>query len=205
MPPPGKIASLPHAIRQEVNQRLLNGETAGQILPWLNGIREVQYILHDRFNSSDINEENLSNWRQNQYQDWLRKREKEQSIKTLSEYASRLATSAGSNMSAGAQAIATGKIMELLEASAFDDETLPDVIGALTSLRQADLRQLQLDQRTRSLDLAEAKFQVQTCELFITWSNNEEAKAVVAGKEDRTVKVETLRQMLFGENPYAND
>jgi len=202
MPPPGKIASLPHAIRQEVNQRLLNGETAGQILPWLNENQGVQLILVDRFNSAAVNEENLSNWRQNQYQDWLRKREKEQSIKTLSEYASRLATSAGSNMSAGAQAIATGKIMELLEASAFDDETLPDVIGALTSLRQADLRQLQLDQRTRSLDLAEAKFQQETADQFLKWYDNEEAKRVASGKEEKTVKVEQIRQLMFGENPY---
>ncbi len=203
MPPPGKIASLPHAIRQEVNMRLLNGETSTRILPWLNALPDVKEVLDLRFSGADVNDENLSNWRQNQFRDWERKREKEESIKTVAEYASRLAHTAGSNMSAGAQAIATGKIMELLEASAFDDESLPDIIGALTSLRQADLRQLQLDQRTRSLDLAEAKFQRETADLFIKWYDNEEAKAVAAGKEERTVKIETLRQMMFGENPYA--
>ncbi|MDF3129245.1 hypothetical protein P0Y35_08565 [Kiritimatiellaeota bacterium B1221] len=123
MPPPGKIASLPHKIRQEVNMRLLNGETSTRILPWLNALPEVKEVLTLRFSGADVNDENLSNWRQNQFRDWERKREKEESIKTVAEYASRLAHTAGSNMSAGAQAIATGKIMELLEASAFDDES----------------------------------------------------------------------------------
>ena len=41
----GKIARLPHGVREEVNLRLVNGETSTTILPWLNGLPEVQVVL----------------------------------------------------------------------------------------------------------------------------------------------------------------
>lgn len=37
----GKIARLPVAIREEVNRRLLDGEPASKILPWLNGLPDL--------------------------------------------------------------------------------------------------------------------------------------------------------------------
>ncbi|MGO8696966.1 MAG: hypothetical protein ACLQVY_04515 [Limisphaerales bacterium] len=38
----GKIARLPLAIRQQLNQRLQNGELAQDLLSWLNHLPEVQ-------------------------------------------------------------------------------------------------------------------------------------------------------------------
>lgn len=201
----GKIDSLPLDIREEVHRRLLDGETGAQILPWLNTLPKVRTVLDRSFHGVDVSDENLSSFRNGPHQEWIRRREKETSLKSLAAYASRLAGAAGANMSAGAQAIATGRILEVLEASAYEDEDLPKLIGALTALRSADLKQVQLDQRSRALDLMESKFQVQTCELFLRWYEDEEAKRVASGKEERTVKVEKLRQLMFGENPYGGE
>lgn len=198
----GKIDSLPHAIRDEVHSRLLDGETGAQILPWLNAHPKVRSVLDRSFQGVDVSDENLSSFRNGPHQDWLRRREKESSLKSLAEYASRLAGAAGANMSAGAQAIATGRILEVLEASAYEEGDLPKIIGALTALRSTDIQQARLDISSRSLDLAENKFQVQTCELFLRWYQDEEAKRVASGKEETTVKVAKLRQLMFGENPY---
>jgi hypothetical protein len=204
MPPPGKIASLPARIRAEVNQRLYDGQSAPQILPWLNALPEARAVMAERFGGEEISEQNLSNWRTNQFAEWTRQREREESLKSLSMFASRLAGAAGSNMSAGAQAIATGKIMEVLETSAYEEADLPKIIKALTALRSSDLAQVRLDQRGRALDLAEAKFQRETAELFLKWYDDAEAKRIASGKEERSVKVDQLRQMMFGENPYKN-
>ncbi len=38
----GKIARLPLAVRQQLNQRLQNGELAQDLLSWLNRLPEVQ-------------------------------------------------------------------------------------------------------------------------------------------------------------------
>jgi hypothetical protein len=38
----GKIAHLPGNVRDELNQRLENGEEGATLLPWLNALPEVQ-------------------------------------------------------------------------------------------------------------------------------------------------------------------
>jgi hypothetical protein len=60
----GKIARLPRNIREKLNQRLENGEPAGAILPWLKARPEVKAMLADRFAASPVNQQNLTNWRQ---------------------------------------------------------------------------------------------------------------------------------------------
>lgn len=204
MPRAGKIDSLPHALREEVHQRLLDGETGSQILPWLNAHPKVRVVLARSYQGVDVSDENLSSFRNGPHAEWLRRREKAESLKSLAEYASKLAGAAGQNMSAGAQAIAIGRIMEVLEAGAYEETDLPKIIQALTALRNTDLQEVRLGNQGRALNLAESKFQVQTCELFLKWYEDEEAKRVASGKEERTVKVEKLRQLMFGENPFGD-
>lgn len=67
----GKIARLPHAVREELNRRLQNGETGKVILPWLNALPAVQAVLAGQFAAVPVNHQNLSNWRHSGYQDWL--------------------------------------------------------------------------------------------------------------------------------------
>ena len=44
----GKIARLPHLIRQQINRRLQNGWKARQILQWLNALPEVAALMAAR-------------------------------------------------------------------------------------------------------------------------------------------------------------
>ncbi|MGP8198407.1 MAG: hypothetical protein ACLQU4_02765 [Limisphaerales bacterium] len=71
----GKIAHLPRSIRDELNQRLERSQPASQILPWLNGLEEVQEIIKEEFDGVPISEQNLSQWRQGGFQEWLVLRE----------------------------------------------------------------------------------------------------------------------------------
>ena len=41
----GKIARLPRAVREELNRRLLNGETGARLVAWLNGHPETKRVL----------------------------------------------------------------------------------------------------------------------------------------------------------------
>ncbi|HVY70612.1 MAG TPA: hypothetical protein VHH73_11835 [Verrucomicrobiae bacterium] len=67
----GKIARLPRAIRDQLNQRLDDGEQGPELLSWLNGLPEVREILARDFEGKEINAQNLSSWRQGGFQDWL--------------------------------------------------------------------------------------------------------------------------------------
>ncbi|PWU12510.1 MAG: hypothetical protein C5B50_21280 [Verrucomicrobia bacterium] len=67
----GKIARLPHAIREQINLRLQNGESGQPILNWLNSLPEVRSIVESEFGGQPVSHSNLTRWRQGGYRDWL--------------------------------------------------------------------------------------------------------------------------------------
>jgi hypothetical protein len=86
MPPRnGKIAQLPNDIREQLNLRLLEGETGRDLAAWLNALPAVQSVLASQFNSSDISEANLTHWRQGGYLQWLMEREFFDSAQSLAD------------------------------------------------------------------------------------------------------------------------
>jgi len=70
----GKIARLPMAIREELNQRLQDGEQAKDLVVWLNSLPKVQNILKEKFAGQAISENNLSAWRTGGYAIWEQNR-----------------------------------------------------------------------------------------------------------------------------------
>jgi hypothetical protein len=81
----GKLAHLPNDIREQLNLRLLEGESGRELVAWLNALPEVQSILGAQFNGSPISEVNLTHWRQGGYLQWLTERECFDSARALAE------------------------------------------------------------------------------------------------------------------------
>jgi hypothetical protein len=67
----GKIARLPLAVREELNRRLENGESGTSLRAWLHSLPEVQAVLRAEFDGRAINAQNLTEWRQGGYREWL--------------------------------------------------------------------------------------------------------------------------------------
>jgi hypothetical protein len=59
----GKIARLPKVIREELNQRLDNGEQGGPLLKWLNSLPKVLALMTAEFGGKPVNKQSLSEWR----------------------------------------------------------------------------------------------------------------------------------------------
>ncbi|MDR3403163.1 MAG: hypothetical protein P4L99_11765 [Chthoniobacter sp.] len=66
----GKIGRLPQAIRQELNQRIADGEGAQQLVDWLNGLEPVRERLAEYHQGRPITEHNISDWKQGGFLDW---------------------------------------------------------------------------------------------------------------------------------------
>ena len=81
----GKIANLPNDIREQLNLRLLEGETGRELTAWLNALPAVQSILGSQFNGSPISEVNLTHWRQGGYLQWFTERECFDSARALAD------------------------------------------------------------------------------------------------------------------------
>src|SRR4051812_20333522 len=71
----GKIARVPVVVREELNQRLEDGELGERIVEWLNEVPVVQEIAAREWEGRGISEQNLSAWRSGGYRDWLEQRQ----------------------------------------------------------------------------------------------------------------------------------
>ncbi len=91
----GKIARLQRHIRDEVNQRLDNGEPGVRIVEWLNELPEVKQVLDAEFEGKPISEVNLSEWKQGGFRDWQAQQELLALAVELKSNASELVASGG--------------------------------------------------------------------------------------------------------------
>lgn len=219
----GKIARLPEKIRQELNLRLLDGEPASKILPWLNGLPETAAVVAEYFEGEPITDSNLSNWRGGGFADWKRGRDRVEQTRALSQFAVELAKANNGTLSEGGAAIAGGKILELLETvaaadlrQAGDDEesavatikTLTDLTAAVAQLRHGDqqgqkIRQTgeKLRQSGEALLLEKLRFRRETAEMFIEWCNDKRAREIAEGKAAPELKRDQLIELMFGSRP----
>ena len=208
----GKIARLTARLREAVNRRLHDGETAGQILPWLNAQPDAIKMVEIHFAGELVTPQNLSAWRQGGFQRWLQDLDETENTKTLAAFAAKLASAAGGDMAAGAKAIAAGKILSRLQSLGDDAdmETLLALTKATQSLHSADIDTKKLAQTERALvqkqqalDLLESKFELETSKKFLDWYADERAKRIAESAEPKDVKMDQLRLLLFGKAPEA--
>ena len=206
----GKIASLPAAIRESLNHLLFNGARGPKIITWLHSQEEVLRVL-DEGGEEPITPQNLSEWRKGGYADWLARRERVEEIKILSSYAAELAEAAGASVSDGAAAILGGKILAAAEKLAETPEGEKSLVGlalSIAKLRDSDSKLLRArvaernaDQKDQQLSLDQAKFERTTAQLFIKWAASSEAQAILGSGDTKTVQMDKLVQLFFGERP----
>jgi hypothetical protein len=91
----GKIARLPKAIRDRLNQQIRDGVPGTDLIVWLNDLKPVQEVLCRHFNGREINENNLTEWRQGGYKDWLAHQDRLDWTRCLSDEAEDIAADSG--------------------------------------------------------------------------------------------------------------
>ena len=81
----GKIARLPLLVREHLNRRLQDGEQGKKLVAWLNSLPEVRSVIHTEFGGRPVREQNLSEWKQGGYRDWLALQEAREATARLDE------------------------------------------------------------------------------------------------------------------------
>jgi hypothetical protein len=81
----GKIARLPLCVRDNLNRRLQDGEQGKKLVAWLNSLAEVRAVIHAEFGGRPVREQNLSEWKQGGYRDWLALQEAREATARLDE------------------------------------------------------------------------------------------------------------------------
>ena len=162
----GKIARLPHEIREELNIRLRNSEVGKELVKWLNGLPETQAMLAAQFAGRPINEQNLSEWKQGGFEDWLRHQEDCAQARLLTEQARELEKEAGDirleDRLAVPLALMLARLMREAEESSDGPEklrTLLNVARELGQLRRGsnDAERVRLERERWETKQAEVK------------------------------------------------
>jgi hypothetical protein len=214
----GKISRLPHALRESVNLRLHDGQSAGVILAWLNAQKDAMRTWDAYFEGEAATPQNLSAWRAGGYAEWAGRKERTENLKTLSSFALDL-TKSGGNIADGAASILAGQILEALEQSAnfvvtggSDDAEndpaagLAKMASAVASLQSSGVARsrLELDkrkvaQKDQALALDREKFERQTVRKFLEWAKSTEAVAILDSGKPKHVQMDKLRELMFGK------
>jgi hypothetical protein len=144
----GKIARLPREVREQLNRRLRDGQPGKRLVEWLNRLAEVKQVLADEFGGRAISEQNLSEWKQGGYQEWLRHEESRLRMDRLSEEAADLTgIGEGSGLSDQLSAVLTVELAGAFEA--LREESIPpaerwrrlrEVLRDVAQLRREDHR-----------------------------------------------------------------
>jgi len=142
----GKIARLPYSIRDMLNQRLRNGEQGTKLVDWLNGLPKVQEALAEEFGGRPINEQNLTEWKQGGFEDWLRHEEARAWMREVRDEAADLEEDAGdysvADWLSAPLGVALGRWMQQAAAKAENDpeqrRTLLSIAREVSQLRRGD-------------------------------------------------------------------
>jgi hypothetical protein len=216
----GKIARRPHALRDEVNRRLLDGQTSRVILGWLNKEPEAVTIWERDFEGVPASAQNLSEWKLGGWKEWRDRKERVENLKTLSSFASELAK-AGGSIADGAASILSGQILEALEqagnlavtggsddAEKDPNDGLAKMAAAIASLQKATVSRgkLELDkkrvkQKDAQLALDRQKFETQSVSKFLEWARSPEAQAILDSGKPKDAILADLRSLMFGSRP----
>lgn len=218
----GKIARLPHGLREEVNRRLLDGQTSRTILGWLNKHAEAIAIWERDFEGVPASAQNLSEWKLGGWKEWRDRKERVENLKTLSSFASDLAK-AGGSIADGAASILSGQILEALEqagnlaitggsddAERDPNEGLAKMAGAIASLQKAtvsrgklELDKKRVNQSEKRLALDLQKFEAQTVAKFFDWARSPEAQSILDSGKPKDAILADLRTLMFGTRPAS--
>jgi len=183
----GKIARLPLAIRQELNRRLDEGEQGKKLVAWLNGLPEVQAIVTAEFGGKPIREQNLSEWKQGGYRDWLAQQEALEIAERLGEDAAEWAreghaplTDTVAHWLAARYAVATRRVAETDGREGW--HLLREMCGDIVELRKGDHSAERLRIERERLEL-----------------EKEKTKEQIHEKLEELLKQRRTKQRLFGE------
>jgi len=208
----GKIARLPAKIREELNQRLLDGQSAGRILPWLNALPEVIKALDEDFEGLRINDQNLSDWRTGGFVDWQKSRERITRTRELAQYAAQQSRADRGSIASGAASIAAGHLLEMLEAvdeatgTKITPEALLKIAQAVSIVRVGDQNDVKLaqekkkiKQKDEQIQLEREKFQRETAEIALKVLSDDRAKSIEAGTGTNAEKLDLMGNHIFGD------
>jgi hypothetical protein len=179
----GKIARLPRLIRNELNQRLDNGEEGKKLVRWLNRLPEVRQVMAEYFEGKPVSEQNLSEWKAGGFAEWAGRQEFLEQARELAEEAEDLRSVAGKGQASFSEHLSTVLAMRyaavLKEWKGEAGEAMTKQLRLLHGLSHDVARLARVGLERQKVELTREKSQAELVDLFTDWVEIPEVREVV--------------------------
>jgi hypothetical protein len=203
----GKIARLPRVVREELNQRLDNGESGIRLTKWLNGLKEVKKVLRENFGGRAITADNLSEWKCGGFVEWQVRRESLEQARELSAQAKELEEATECALSDSLATVLTARYAKVL--SGWDGKVTEEFNAQLrvlrsmcldvAELRRGDHSRMRVVFENRRLYLNREKTEREVYEMFSRWAWQPAVREVLCkdweSLEEREERMEEIFRM----------
>lgn len=192
----GKIAALPKAVREELCARLLDGQLAPEILPWVNGLPEIRDRLAERWPElPEITDGNLSEWRSGGYRDWLQDRK----VMEMAQLCERMADAAGQPPESLLRKVYTGRMLEMMETLEASEPA--DFIYAgemIAKISIAAQREVEHRDKTRQRDTDLGLRKILVARKFVEFYDDARARELADNARQDDAQLPLLADYLLG-------
>jgi hypothetical protein len=207
----GKIARLPRTLREQLNRRLSDGEPGIRLVEWLNSMPEVQALLRREFAGRAITEQNLSEWKQGGYADWLARQETLERVRELADDAAELTEVTNGQLADHLSTVVSARYAAAL--AGWNGELTDELRRTLRSLRAlsqdvAELRRgdhsaARLKLEYERLERDREKSEEEIIEHFKRWAQNPTVRDWVCQVWVTPEERERRLREIFGREPKA--
>lgn len=184
-----KILRLSFHDRMAFNRLVRDGYKGPELIKWL--------ASHD---IPAVNAENLRMYRHSPaYKAWLQEEKEVDRDREGAEQAMRLAEAVGGSASSKLKTILAGKMYRLMQGSVSpeDSRSIVECMRAITEAERLEVTRQQVLQRDQLIALQRDKHEVDTCEKFMKWFADEEARRIVTSTASNGEKIDALRKVFF--------
>lgn len=204
----GKIARLPKALREELNRRLSDGEPGKDLVAWLNELPEVQRIVAE-FGGRAVREQNLSEWKQGGYEDWLRQQEALELVRHLSAETDELKVTAVDSLTdqlglwlTARYAVATRKLAAENNGE-LEWQRLREMCSDVVALRRGDHSAARLKIEEARLEREKEETEEEAVAHFQNWAKNPAVRDLICRNCVSPEEREQRLRAIFGLAPPA--
>ena len=191
----GKVSALPGDIREEICQRMYDGQLAPAIVKWLK-------TLKCKGDPDKITPPNVTEWKKRHYDSWLKSQKKMDEIKARAELALRMAKAAGGSLPQSLVTRLAGQIDEQMDGLADDDiKRVTPLLNVIMTGESLRLEAIKVDQKGQQIAITREKFQRDTCKLFLKWFDDDRARKIAESSGTREVKLDKLVKAMWGDRP----
>src|ERR1700728_3185902 len=210
----GKIVRLPREIRDQLNQRLNDGQPGRRLVTWLNSLPEVQQVLAADFAGRPLTEQNLSEWKAGGYLDWQARLETLDQSRELAADSRELAAATDGKMNDHLTTMLSARYAVALAewdkqtTGTFQDKlrTLHSLCQDIVKLRRSDHHATRLSFEVKRQKDEEEKTDMEILARFKEWASVEEVRDWIS--QDWECPDERERQLMkyygYGEPTDAS-